>query len=40
MTILKSLKEFKTIEFGIDDIVRSDFLKSYIIAKYKLGYES
>jgi phosphate starvation-inducible protein PhoH len=40
MKILKSLKEFETIEFLIDDIVRSDFLKSYIIAKYKLGYDN
>jgi phosphate starvation-inducible PhoH-like protein/PhoH-like ATPase len=40
MKILKSLEEFETIEFLIDDIVRSDFLKSYIIAKYKLGYDS
>jgi len=39
MKILKSLKEFETIEFLIDDIVRSDFLQSYIIAKYKLGYD-
>jgi phosphate starvation-inducible protein PhoH len=40
MKILKSLSEFETIEFLIDDIVRSDFLKSYIIAKYKLGYDN
>ena len=39
MEILKTIKEFSTIEFGIDDIVRSDFLKSYIIAKYKLGLD-
>jgi phosphate starvation-inducible protein PhoH len=39
MKILKSLNEFETVEFLIDDIVRSDFLKSYIIAKYKLGYD-
>lgn len=38
MKILKSLSEFETVEFMIDDIVRSDFLKSYIIEKYKLGY--
>ena len=38
MKIIKSLEEFSTVEFGIDDIVRSDFLKSYIIAKYELGY--
>lgn len=39
MKILSSLGEFETIEFNIEDIVRSDFLKSYIIAKYKLGYD-
>lgn len=39
MKILKALEEFETVEFMIDDIVRSDFLKSYIIAKYKLGYD-
>ena len=39
MEILKTIKEFNTIEFDIDDIVRSDFLKSYIIAKYKLGLD-
>ena len=39
MKIIKSLEEFATVEFGIDDIVRSDFLKSYIIAKYKLGLD-
>ena len=40
MKILKSINEFETIEFNIDDIVRSDFLKSYIIAKYKLGFDN
>ena len=39
MKILKSINEFETIEFNIDDIVRSDFLKSYIVAKYKLGFD-
>ena len=39
MKIIKSLEEFSTVEFGIEDIVRSDFLKSYIIAKYKLGLD-
>lgn len=38
MQIISSIAEFETIEFEIDDIVRSDFLKSYIIAKYKFGY--
>jgi hypothetical protein len=36
MRILKCLKEFTAIEFGIEDIVRSDFLKQYIIAKYNI----
>ena len=40
MKILKEIKEFETVEFMIDDIVRSDFLKSYIIAKYKLGFDA
>jgi predicted ribonuclease YlaK len=39
MEIIKHIKEFETIEFDIDDIVRSDFLRSYIIAKYKLGLD-
>jgi len=37
MEVLSHIKEFATVEFMVDDIVRSDFLKSYIIAKYKLG---
>ena len=40
MKILKEINEFETVEFMIDDIVRSDFLKSYIIAKYKLGFDA
>ena len=39
MEIITHIKEFETIEFDIDDIVRSDFLRSYIIAKYKLGLD-
>jgi len=38
MKILKEIPSFTTVEFEIDDIVRSDFLKEYIIRKYKLGY--
>lgn len=38
MRILHEIPSFSTIEFDIDDIVRSDFLKDYIIKKYKLGY--
>ena len=38
MKILKGLDDFVTVEFKIPDIVRSDFLKEYIVEKYKLGY--
>ena len=38
MEVLSKISEFETVEFMVDDIVRSDFLKSYIVAKYKLGY--
>jgi len=29
---------FKHVEFGIDDIVRSDLVKSYIIAKAEMDH--
>ena len=35
--ILSSMEDFSCIEFGIDDIVRSGLVKSYLIAKYNLG---
>ena len=38
MGVLSKISEFETVEFMVDDIVRSDFLKSYIVAKNKLGY--
>lgn len=38
MKILNEIDSFTTVEFGIEDIVRSDFLKDYIIKKYKLGF--
>ena len=38
MGVRSKISEFETVEFMVDDIVRSDFLKSYIVAKYKLGY--
>ena len=38
MKILNEIPSFSTVEFEIDDIVRSDFLNDYIIKKYKLGY--
>ena len=36
--IASSMKEFVRIHFTSDDIVRSSLVKSYIIAKEKLGF--
>ena len=35
--ILQNMEEFSIIEFGIDDIVRSGLVKSYLINKINLG---
>jgi len=35
--ILDSMDAFETVEFGIGDIVRSGFVKEYLINKIKLG---
>ena len=35
--IIDDMSEFESIEFGIDDIVRSGLVKSYLISKIKLG---
>ncbi len=37
MTILKQMNSFNFIEFTVEDIVRSDLVRDYIITKYKLG---
>ena len=37
MRILKIMPSFETVEFGIEDIVRSGICKEYIIAKHELG---
>jgi phosphate starvation-inducible protein PhoH and related proteins len=37
MQVLGAMRETSQIEFGIDDIVRSDIIKSYILAKLKLN---
>lgn len=34
--ILKKIRSIDFIEFGVDDIVRSDFIKEFIIAEYGL----
>ena len=35
--IIQNMEEFSLIEFGIDDIVRSGIVKSYLISKINLG---
>jgi phosphate starvation-inducible protein PhoH len=37
LRILETMKEFSTIEFGVDDIVRSGLVKSYLVSKMNLG---
>jgi len=37
MQVLKRMGDFDFIEFEVEDIVRSDFVKNYIIAKNELG---
>ena len=39
MKILEKTGNFDMIDFHIEDIVRSDFVKDYIIAKHELGYD-
>ena len=36
--ILHAMPEFKCIEFGVEDIVRSGLVKSYIVNKLNLGF--
>lgn len=38
--IINRLREFETIQFTVDDIVRSDLVRNYIIAKEQLETES
>ena len=37
MKILEDMKEFSSIEFTVDDIVRSGLVKSYLVSKMNLG---
>lgn len=37
MRILKEMKQFDIVEYTVDDIVRSEFVKTYIVAKLTLG---
>jgi len=38
LKILEATTHFDMIEFEIEDIVRSDLVKDYIIAKHELGF--
>ena len=38
MKIIERMPEFDTIEFGVDDIVRSGLVKSYIVNKMAAGF--
>ena len=38
MSILRLMDEFGMIEFGVDDIVRSGLIKSYLVSKISLGF--
>ena len=40
MSIVEQLKKFEIIDFGWEDIVRSDFVRDYIMTKEMLGHES
>ena len=37
MRIINQMPSFSTIEFGLEDIVRSGLCKEYLIAKAELG---
>lgn len=39
LRVVEHLKNFTIIQFGWQDIVRSDFLRDYIMAKEMLGYK-
>ena len=38
MKIIQRMPEFESIEFGVDDIVRSGLVKSYIVNKMAAGF--
>jgi phosphate starvation-inducible protein PhoH len=38
MEVLKEMEEFDFVEFGITDIVRSNLVRSYLVAKYNKGF--
>jgi phosphate starvation-inducible protein PhoH len=40
LAVLEYMEEFDFIEFGVKDVVRSEFVKNYIIAKNYLDESS
>jgi hypothetical protein len=38
MKIIQRMPEFELIEFGVEDIVRSGLVKSYIVNKMAAGF--
>lgn len=40
LTIVEQLKKFEIVNFGWEDIVRSDFVRDYIMTKEMLGMQS
>ena len=38
MKILEVMEEFTSVEFGVEDIVRSGLIRSYILSKMHLGF--
>jgi predicted ribonuclease YlaK len=38
MSILRIMDEFGMVEFGVEDIVRSGLIRSYLISKISLGF--
>ena len=39
MQILNGMPEFSKVEFGLEDIVRSGLVRSYLVSKINLGYD-
>ena len=37
MKIIQTMEEFSSFEFGVEDIVRSGLVRSYLMSKYNLG---
>ena len=39
MKITQAMESFTCVEFGINDIVRSGFIREYLISKHELGFD-